>query len=290
MSDVTHMRRALELAAPRVGRTGENPSVGCVLVKEGAPVGEGATAEGGRPHAEEIALNAAGAAARGATTYVTLEPCAKRSAGGVACADLLIAAGVARLVIAAHDPHPNAAGAGVARLRAAGVTVEIGLMEAEARAQNAAFFARWDRRPDVALAPAAAEHVDFALSLYLRTMQPHAAALMTWDEARQREAFAAQWKPQEARIIRAGGADIGWLQIEIGEAEVMLRHFYIAPEHQRRGAGGEVLRRLIEEYAPTRKPFALAVLKNNPARRLYERLGFSITSEDEVKLTMRREP
>ena len=134
MSDVAHMRRALELAAPRVGRTGDNPSIGCVLVKEGALVGEGATGEGGRPHAEEIALNAAGPAARRATAYVTLEPCAKRSAGGVACTDLLIAAGVARLVIAAHDPHPNAAGAGVARLRAAGVTVEFGLMEAEARA------------------------------------------------------------------------------------------------------------------------------------------------------------
>ncbi len=282
------MRRALALAAPAIGRTGDNPSVGCVVGKDGVISGEGATAPGGRPHAEEQALAQAGEAARGATAYVTLEPCAKRSAGGVACADLLIAAGVARVVIAAHDPHPNAASAGIERLRAAGVAVEIGLMETEARAQNAAFFARWDRRPDLVLAPAAPEHFNFALSLYLRTMQSYTAALMTWDEQKQREAFQAQWKPQEARIVRLGGADIGWLQVEAADAEIWLWHFYIAPEHQRRGVGSEVLRRLFEEHAPLRKPIALAVLKNNPARRLYERFGFSVIGEDGVKLLMRR--
>lgn len=143
MSDAAHMRRALDLAAPGVGRTGDNPSVGCVIVKDGAIIAEAATATGGRPHAEEIALAAAGEAARGATAYVTLEPCAKRSTGGLACADRLIQAGVARVVIAAPDPHPNASGAGLDRLRAAGIAVEIGLMQAEARAQNAAFFAKW---------------------------------------------------------------------------------------------------------------------------------------------------
>jgi pyrimidine deaminase RibD-like protein len=138
------MRRALALAAPGVGRTGENPSVGCVILAGGVVVGEGATAEGGRPHAEELALTQAGAAARGADVYVTLEPCAHRSTGGVACSDLLIGVGVARVVIAARDPHPYAAGVGVERLRAAGVRVEVGVMEAEARAQNAEFFAKWD--------------------------------------------------------------------------------------------------------------------------------------------------
>lgn len=138
-----YMRRALELAGAGLGRTGDNPSVGCVIVKDGAVAGEGATAEGGRPHAEEFALTAAGERARGATAYVTLEPCAHRSTGGVACSDLLINAGVARVVVAASDPHPYAAGVGVERLRAAGITVELGLMEAEARAQNADFFAKW---------------------------------------------------------------------------------------------------------------------------------------------------
>lgn len=143
MDAAAHMRRALALAAPGVGRTGENPSVGCVIVRDDAVIGEGATADGGRPHAEEIALAKAGANARGATVYVTLEPCARRSAGGTSCTDLLIQAGVVRVVIAARDPHPYAAGAGIERLRAAGVEVEIGLVEAEARAQNAAFFAQW---------------------------------------------------------------------------------------------------------------------------------------------------
>jgi diaminohydroxyphosphoribosylaminopyrimidine deaminase/5-amino-6-(5-phosphoribosylamino)uracil reductase len=145
MNDAGHMRRALALAASGVGATGDNPSVGCVIVKDGAVVGEAATAAGGRPHAEEQALAQAGEAARGAEAYITVEPCARRSTGGVSCADLLIQAGVARVVIAARDPHPYAAGAGVERLRAAGVQVEIGLFEAEARAQNAAFFAQWDK-------------------------------------------------------------------------------------------------------------------------------------------------
>jgi diaminohydroxyphosphoribosylaminopyrimidine deaminase/5-amino-6-(5-phosphoribosylamino)uracil reductase len=145
MTDEAHMRHALALAAAGVGQTGDNPTVGCVVVRDGAVVGEGATAEGGRPHAEELALAQAGDAARGAVVYVTLEPCAKRSNGGVSCADLLIGAGVARVVIAAGDPHPFAAGVGVERLQAAGVAVESGLCDAEARAVNADFFARWDR-------------------------------------------------------------------------------------------------------------------------------------------------
>jgi diaminohydroxyphosphoribosylaminopyrimidine deaminase/5-amino-6-(5-phosphoribosylamino)uracil reductase len=145
MTDADFMRRALALAAPNIGRTGDNPSVGCVIVKQDAVLGEAATAEGGRPHAEETALARAGAEARGATVYVTLEPCARRTSGGASCSDLLIQAGVSRVVVAARDPHPYAAGVGVERLRAAGVQVEIGLLESEARAQNAAFFARWEK-------------------------------------------------------------------------------------------------------------------------------------------------
>jgi diaminohydroxyphosphoribosylaminopyrimidine deaminase/5-amino-6-(5-phosphoribosylamino)uracil reductase len=145
LSDDAFMRRALALAAPGLGRTGDNPSVGCAIVKDDAVVGEGATAMGGRPHAEELAIAAAGDRARGATAYLTLEPCAHRSTGAVSCSDLLIQAHVARVVIAARDPHPMAAGVGVERLRAAGVAVEIGMMEKDARAQNASFFAKWDK-------------------------------------------------------------------------------------------------------------------------------------------------
>lgn len=140
------MRRALELATPGVGRTGDNPSVGCVIVADGAIVGEGATGAGGRPHAEELALAAAGARAQGATAYVTLEPCAQRSSGGFSCSELFVGAGLARVVIATRDPHPYAAGAGLVRLYVAGIAAETGLLEAEARALNADFFAKWDAR------------------------------------------------------------------------------------------------------------------------------------------------
>ena len=142
MTDETYMRRALALAAPMVGRTASNPAVGCVIVKDGVVVGEGATADGGRPHAEEVALAVAGAAARGAVAYVTFEPCAQRSTGASACSDLLLQSGVARVVYAASDPHPLAAGVGPARLRAGGVEMAAGLFADEARAQNADFFAR----------------------------------------------------------------------------------------------------------------------------------------------------
>ena len=140
-----HMRRALALAAAQVGRTGDNPSVGCVIEKDGAIIAEAATADGGRPHAEEQALAQAGARARDATAYITLEPCAKRSSGASSCADRLIQAGVVRVVIAARDPHPFASGVGIERLRAAGIGVDVGLFADEARALNAVFFAKWER-------------------------------------------------------------------------------------------------------------------------------------------------
>jgi diaminohydroxyphosphoribosylaminopyrimidine deaminase/5-amino-6-(5-phosphoribosylamino)uracil reductase len=133
MTDLDHMRRAIALAAERVGRTGENPAVGCVLVRDGAVVGEAATAVGGRPHAEELALDQAGARARGATAYVTLEPCGERSSGAASCSARLAAAGVARVVIAAADASRFASGQGIERLRAAGIAVETGLLAGDAR-------------------------------------------------------------------------------------------------------------------------------------------------------------
>jgi len=142
VSDEAFMRAALDLAAVLRGRTGVNPTVGCVIVKNGVVVGQGATGEGGRPHAEEVACDAAGANARGATAYVTLEPCAQRSTGAASCSERLVAAGVARVVIAAGDPHTLANGVGVERMRAAGIEVHLGLLSEEASAMNADFFAR----------------------------------------------------------------------------------------------------------------------------------------------------
>lgn len=121
------MGRALALARLNQGLTEENPSVGCVILdSDGHIVGDGVTGLGGRPHAEEIALDEAGDAARGGTAYVTLEPCRERSAGGASCSTKLKEAGVRRVVCAIADPHPLADG-GIAALRKAGILVEIGM-------------------------------------------------------------------------------------------------------------------------------------------------------------------
>jgi len=149
--DLGHMRAALALARRRQGVTWPNPPVGCVLVREGRVVGRGATAQGGRPHAEPAALAMAEERARGATAYVTLEPCAHHG-GTPPCVEALIAGGVARVVAAVRDPDPRVNGKGLARLGAAGIAVEEGLLAAEAEAVAAGFFSRVRRgRPAVTL-------------------------------------------------------------------------------------------------------------------------------------------
>ena len=134
MSDEDYMRAAIAAAKVNLGLTAPNPVVGCVLVRDGVILASGATAPGGRPHAEDQALKAAGEA-RGATAYVTLEPCGARSSGGTSCSQLLVEAGVARVVVACDDPSPFAAGRGAERLLAAGIPVEIGLLSDEAMVQ-----------------------------------------------------------------------------------------------------------------------------------------------------------
>jgi pyrimidine deaminase RibD-like protein len=131
-SDETFMRRAISLAEPRVGLTGGNPAVGCVIVRDGRVIGEGATGLGGRPHAEELALAQAGSSAKGATAYVTLEPCGERSNGNPSCSSLLISHGVLRVVVACADASSFAADRGPQALRDAGVHFESGLLVAEA--------------------------------------------------------------------------------------------------------------------------------------------------------------
>ncbi|MGN7997769.1 bifunctional diaminohydroxyphosphoribosylaminopyrimidine deaminase/5-amino-6-(5-phosphoribosylamino)uracil reductase RibD [Sphingomonas sp. 22176] len=152
MNDARWMAVALGLAERGKGRTAPNPNVGCVLVQGGRIAGRGWTQPGGRPHAEAMALAEAGEAARGATAYVTLEPCAHVSPRGPACADLLVAAGVARVVAALRDPDSRTDGTGFARLAEAGIAVESGLMAAEARRSMAGFLTRLaKRRPHVTL-------------------------------------------------------------------------------------------------------------------------------------------
>src|ERR1700709_2783958 len=125
-ADQRFMALALTLGRRGQGRTWPNPAVGAVVVRDGIIVGRGWTQPGGRPHAEPEALQRAGEAARGATLYVTLEPCS-HFGKSPPCADAIIAAGIARVVSAIEDPNPEVAGQGHARMRAAGITVDIGL-------------------------------------------------------------------------------------------------------------------------------------------------------------------
>lgn len=150
-SDIRHMRHALALGRRGMGRTWPNPSVGCVIVKEGRVVGRGFTEQGGRPHAEPQALAQAGEAARGATAYVTLEPCAHHGQTPP-CAEALIAAGVAAVVAPFEDSDPRVSGRGFEMLRAAGIEVRLGVCQYEASRDHAGFLKRQNTgRPFVTL-------------------------------------------------------------------------------------------------------------------------------------------
>lgn len=147
------MAAAIALSLRSRGQTAPNPNVGCILLDtHGHVTARGWTQSGGRPHAEAMALDQAAGAARGGTAFVTLEPCAHQSHRGPCCTDLLIDAGVKRVVIAATDPDPRTNGQGIARLRDAGIEVETGLLANEARGAMAGFFTRQARgRPFVTL-------------------------------------------------------------------------------------------------------------------------------------------
>ena len=149
--DAHHMARALRLAARGLNTTTPNPRVGCVIVRDGQVVGEGWHVRAGEPHAEVHALQSAGDAARGATAYVTLEPCSHHGRTPP-CADALVRAGVTRVVAAMQDPNPLVSGQGLARLGAAGIATRCGVLEQEARELNIGFVSRMTRgRPWVRL-------------------------------------------------------------------------------------------------------------------------------------------
>ncbi|MFQ6333420.1 bifunctional diaminohydroxyphosphoribosylaminopyrimidine deaminase/5-amino-6-(5-phosphoribosylamino)uracil reductase RibD [Methylophilus sp. 3sh_L] len=153
--DIEWMTRALRLAAQGLYTTTPNPRVGCVIVKQGKVIGEGAHLKAGEPHAEVHALRAAGEQARGATAYVTLEPCS-HFGRTPPCADALVNAGVSRVVIAMQDPNPLVAGNGITRLQSQGIAVTVGVCEAQAKALNPGFILRMtQQRPYVRLKVAA---------------------------------------------------------------------------------------------------------------------------------------
>jgi diaminohydroxyphosphoribosylaminopyrimidine deaminase/5-amino-6-(5-phosphoribosylamino)uracil reductase len=191
VDDVRYMARALELARRGLYTTHPNPRVGCVIVREGVIVGEGFHARAGEPHAEVHALRMAGEHARGATAYVTLEPCCHHGRTGP-CSNALIEAGVARVVMAMRDPNPKVAGGGEAMLRAAGIEVLRGVLEDEARALNQGFIQRMTHgRPFVRL--------KWGASLDGRTALANGASQwITGAEARRDVQF---WRAQSSAIL-----------------------------------------------------------------------------------------
>ena len=170
-ADHEFMARSLRLAEQGLFTTTPNPRVGCVLVREGVVVGEGWHRKAGEAHAEPLALVEAGAAARGSTAYVTLEPCSHHGRTPP-CAEALVAAGVSRVVAAMADPNPLVAGQGFAALRAAGIAVECGLLESEARELNIGFVSRMTRgRPWLRLKAAASVVPFVSVGWYPRSFE-----------------------------------------------------------------------------------------------------------------------
>jgi diaminohydroxyphosphoribosylaminopyrimidine deaminase/5-amino-6-(5-phosphoribosylamino)uracil reductase len=196
-SSIDHalMTRALRLAEHGAFTTRPNPMVGCVIAHGEDVVGEGWHQKKGGPHAEVFALQAAGDRAKGATAYVTLEPCAHTGSTGP-CADALIAAGVARVVAAMRDPFPQVDGAGFEKLRAAGIVVESGLMEAQARELNRGFLSRIERgRPWL--------RVKLASSLDGRSAMASGDSKWISGEASRRD--VQQWRARSGALLTGAG-------------------------------------------------------------------------------------
>ena len=195
VEDKAHMARAVELAARGLYTTDPNPRVGCVLTRDGRIVGEGWHERAGEAHAEVRALRAASGEVRGATAYVTLEPCS-HTGRTPPCADALIAAGIGRVVCSSIDPNPQVAGKGIERLRAAGITVSVGALANEARALNPGFFSRFERgRPWIRL--------KLAMSLDARTA-PAGGGTM-WISGEASRADVQHWRARSSAVLTGAG-------------------------------------------------------------------------------------
>jgi diaminohydroxyphosphoribosylaminopyrimidine deaminase/5-amino-6-(5-phosphoribosylamino)uracil reductase len=193
--DARHMARALTLARRGLYTTDPNPRVGCVIVSEGRVVGEGWHERAGEPHAEIHALREAGESARGATVYLTLEPCCHHGRTPP-CSDALIRAGITRLVAAMRDPNPQVAGQGFAQLQQHGIAAEYGLMQAEAEALNPGFVERMQRaRPFV--------RVKLAASLDGRTALANGAS--KWITGEAARADVQKWRARSSAILTGIG-------------------------------------------------------------------------------------
>ena len=208
--DATWMARALQLAERGLNTTSPNPRVGCVMVKDGKNIGEGWHERAGEPHAEVHALLVAGRTTKGATAYVTLEPCSHHGRTPP-CADALIAAGVKRVVVAMQDPNPLVAGRGNAKLKAAGVAVECGLMEAAARELNIGFISRMTRGTPWVRSKIAA-------SLDGRTALANGLSKWITGEAARQD--VQQWRARSCAVLTGSGtvlADDPQLNVRTGD-------------------------------------------------------------------------
>jgi diaminohydroxyphosphoribosylaminopyrimidine deaminase/5-amino-6-(5-phosphoribosylamino)uracil reductase len=186
-----HLRRALSLAELGLYTTDPNPRVGCVIANGEGVLGEGWHVRAGEPHAEVLALRAAGRRARGADVYVTLEPCS-HTGRTPPCADALIAAGVARVWCCTMDPNPRVAGSGIARLRAAGIEVTVGAFAEQARALNPGFFSRFERgRPYVRL--------KMAMSVDARTAPAEGG--QAWISGEASRADVQTWRARSSAVL-----------------------------------------------------------------------------------------
>lgn len=233
--DHRHMAHALQLAELGLFTTQPNPRVGCVIAHGEQVIGTGWHQRAGEPHAEVFALREAGARAAGATAYVTLEPCAHHGRTPP-CADALIAAGVARVVIAVEDPFPQVAGRGVANLRAAGISVETGLMRDAARELNIGFFSRIERgRPWL--------RVKLAMSLDGRTALANGES--KWITGAPARADVQRWRARSSAILTGSGtalADNPQLTVRLADDQAFAPPLRVVLDRQLRTPVGSNLR------------------------------------------------
>ncbi|BFI96779.1 MAG: bifunctional diaminohydroxyphosphoribosylaminopyrimidine deaminase/5-amino-6-(5-phosphoribosylamino)uracil reductase RibD [Rhodanobacter sp.] len=240
-ADHRHMAHALRLAELGLYTTQPNPRVGCVIAHGDDVVGSGWHRRAGEPHAEVHALRAAGERARGATAYVTLEPCAHHGRTPP-CADALVAAGVTRVVVAAEDPFPQVAGRGIEKLRTAGIAVDTGLLRDEARELNIGFFSRIERgRPFM--------RVKLAMSLDGRTALANGES--KWITGEAARADVQRWRARSSAILTGSGtvlADDPHLTVRLPDGEAFVPPLRVVLDRRLRTPAG---RHVLDGAAPT---------------------------------------
>ncbi len=272
--DHVHMARALVLAERGLFTTQPNPRVGCVISHGEVVVGEGWHQRAGEPHAEVYALRAAGERARGATAYVTLEPCAHYGRTPP-CADALVAAGVARVVIAAEDPFPQVAGRGIGKLREAGIAVASGLLREPARELNVGFFSRIERgRPFV--------RVKLAMSLDGRTALANGESKWITDEAARND--VQRWRARSSAILSGSGtvlADNPRLTVRLPEGEAFAPPLRVVLDRSLRTPAGS---HVLDGAAPTLLLHAAGVDASDARFAQVQCLGLPSTADGELDL------